>query len=386
MVSSVFHAESRAIPQLVSRLWMNHFRLCYQDGGLNRGGHSWGTPHLGCPRDEQSERLLAGVAQPARVTVSENSLGSPCVRGTLSPSMITDLEVTNAPELSSGGPPSVPSLISVVLVEEAKAGGTPRRECPRDDHDIQSLAGVAKPASVTVYDDSLGSPCVGGMLSSSDIAGRLLPVVPVGMSFPVGPMDPAGPDGPFVAGGPAGPFGTMSPSDSDPARLAHMFQGAHMGRCLRLPLTMLARLAGMLLLALLGRLGRCPHLTVTLLARMLQGALLAQMGRYLRLSLTMLARLAGILLLALLARLGRCPHLTVTLLARMLQGALLAQMGRCPRLPLTMLAWLAGMLLLALLGRLGRCPCLPPVLRYWWTLVGVHSFRGREDRSFIQVF
>ena len=36
MVSSVFHAESQAMPQLVARLWMSHFRLCYQDGGLNR--------------------------------------------------------------------------------------------------------------------------------------------------------------------------------------------------------------------------------------------------------------------------------------------------------------------------------------------------------------
>ena len=50
----------------------------------------------------------------------------------------------------------------MVLVDEANAGGTPRRECPRDDQDIRSLAGVAKPDSVTVYDDGLGSPCVGG--------------------------------------------------------------------------------------------------------------------------------------------------------------------------------------------------------------------------------
>ena len=110
------------------------------------------TPRLGCPRDEQSER------QPATVTVSENSLGSPCVGGTLFPSRITDLDVTDAPALSGGGPPSVPSRISVVLVEEAKAGGTPHRECPRDDQDIRSLAGVAKPASVTVYEESY-RPC-----------------------------------------------------------------------------------------------------------------------------------------------------------------------------------------------------------------------------------
>ena len=55
-----------------------------------------------------------------------------------------------------------------------------------------------------------------GMLSSSDIAGRLLPVVPTGGSFPVGPIDTAGPDGPVVAGGPVGPIWTMPPSDSDP--------------------------------------------------------------------------------------------------------------------------------------------------------------------------
>ena len=81
----------------------------------------------------------------------------------MSSSNITDIEVANAPELSGGGPPSVPSQISVVLVDEANMGGTPRLRCPRDDQDIWLLAGVAKPASVTVYDDSLGSPCIGGM-------------------------------------------------------------------------------------------------------------------------------------------------------------------------------------------------------------------------------
>ena len=94
----------------------------------------------------------------------------------------------------------------MVLVDEANAEGT-----PREDQDRLSLAGVAKPASVTLYDDGLGSPCVGGMLSSSDIAGRLLPVVPTGGSSPVDPIDPAGPDGPVVEGGPVGPVGTLSP-------------------------------------------------------------------------------------------------------------------------------------------------------------------------------
>ena len=112
----------------------------------------WGTPRFGCPCDDQMER------QPARGTVRDNSLGSPCVGGTLSHSGITGLDVANAPALSNGGPQSVPSRISVMLVDEANVGGTPWRECPRDDQGIRLLAGVAKPASVTVYDDEVGSP------------------------------------------------------------------------------------------------------------------------------------------------------------------------------------------------------------------------------------
>ena len=145
-----------------------------------------GTPRLGCPCDDQRER------QPARGTVSDNSLGLQSVEGTLSHSGITGLDVADAPALSGGGLQSVPSRISVVLVHGANAGGTPRRECPREDQDIRSLAGVTEPASVTVEDDGLGSLCVRGTLSSSDTVGRLLPVVPTGGSSPVGPIDPAG--------------------------------------------------------------------------------------------------------------------------------------------------------------------------------------------------
>ena len=76
-----------------------------------------------------------------------------------------DIEVTNSPELSVEEPQSVPSRISVVLVEEAKAGGTPRLGCPHVDKDLRLLAGVAKLASVTVCEDSHVSPCVGGTLT-----------------------------------------------------------------------------------------------------------------------------------------------------------------------------------------------------------------------------
>ena len=56
-----------------------------------------------------------------------------------------------------------------------------------------------------------GLPRAGETLSSLDVAGRLLPVVPAGRSSSVGGPNPAGPDDPVVAGGPVGPCGTLSP-------------------------------------------------------------------------------------------------------------------------------------------------------------------------------
>ena len=249
------------------------------------------------------------------------------------------IEVTNLPELSIGEPQSVPSRISVVLVEEAKAGGTPRLGCPRVDQDLRLLAGVAKPASVTVCENSDGSPCVGGTLSSSDLAGRLLPVVTAGIPFAVGPVDHTGP-------------------------MLQVALLARMGHCPHLTLNLLALLARMLQVALLARMGHCPRLFLTLLAwmaRMLQVALLALMGHCPRPTLNLLALLARMLQVALLARMGHCPHPTLNLLAllaRMLQVALLARMGRCPRLFLTLLAQMARMLQVALLARMGHCPRL----------------------------
>ena len=46
-----------------------------------------------------------------------------------------------------------------------------------------------------------GLPRVGETLSSLDVAGTLLPVVPAGESSSVGAANPAGRDGPVVAGG-----------------------------------------------------------------------------------------------------------------------------------------------------------------------------------------
>ena len=80
------------------------------------------------------------------------------------------MDVVNSPDVSVVEPQSVPSRISVVLVEEAKVGGAYGVECPRVDQDLRLLAGVAKPASVTVCEDSHLSPSVEETLSYPDLA------------------------------------------------------------------------------------------------------------------------------------------------------------------------------------------------------------------------
>ena len=61
---------------------------------------------------------------------------------------------------------------------------------PSGDQDLRWLAGEAKPAKVTICDDSHLSPSIEGTLSSPDLAGKLCPVVPAGIPPPVGPCWP----------------------------------------------------------------------------------------------------------------------------------------------------------------------------------------------------
>ena len=72
------------------------------------------------------------------------------------------VDVTDAPTLSVEGPRSVPSRISVVLVDGTMAGDIPGRECPHEDRDLRPQAGVTKPAGVSVGGGSTGSPRIGG--------------------------------------------------------------------------------------------------------------------------------------------------------------------------------------------------------------------------------
>ena len=85
-----------------------------------------GTLRVGRPCDDERER------QPARGTVRENSLELPSVEGLM-------LQMHQRCLVGGGGPQSVPSRISVVLVDEANAGGTPGRKCPCENKDIRPL-------------------------------------------------------------------------------------------------------------------------------------------------------------------------------------------------------------------------------------------------------
>ena len=148
----------------------------------------------------------------------------------------------SSPEESVVEPQLVPSRVSMVLVEEAKVGGARRMQCPHVDQDLRLLAGVAKPSSVTVCEDSHILHSVEKMLSSPDLTGNLFPVIPAGSPFPVGPVGPVGSCGmtslsdltifglvglvtdsvgpvcPSVARGPVGSYEMLSPCDftSDP--------------------------------------------------------------------------------------------------------------------------------------------------------------------------
>ena len=183
-------------------------------------------------------------------------------------------------------PQSVPSRVSVVLVEETEVRGA---ECL-----VSGLADEVVRWSAGATSLSSGTECMTGALRP-------------------------------------GAAGTLSPYLYNPVGSL-----AHVGHFPHLTLTLLALLARMgrcpcltpTLLALLARVVRCPRLTLTLLA------LLAHVGRCPRLTMNPLALLARVgccprltlTMLALWARLGLCPHLVRYLMGRW------DRLGRCPRL------------------------------------------------------
>ena len=123
------------------------------------------------------------------------------------PREAVDMEMRSYSVSSVMKPQSVPSRISVVLVEETEVRGADCLASVPVDRAVRLLAGAACPASVTVCEDCVMMPGAvgtlspsdsdsvrhvgpGGTLSSSDLAGILFPVVPAGIL--VGPVGPVG--------------------------------------------------------------------------------------------------------------------------------------------------------------------------------------------------
>ena len=106
------------------------------------------------PCDDHERQPLAGTNRPLGGTVSEGDTRSPCGGGGRCPSGIVGrllpVYVTNSPALSVEGPRSVPSRISVVLVDGTMAGDTPGRECPCEGGIWRPRAGETRPAGASV--------------------------------------------------------------------------------------------------------------------------------------------------------------------------------------------------------------------------------------------
>ena len=199
------------------------------------------------------QRLMAEtqIRQPAPVVASESAGLENLLRSLLSgqldpgggasriavPREAVAMEMRSSSVSSVVAPQSVPSRISVVLVEEAEVRGAECLASAPVDKDLRLLADVACPASVTVCEDCVMSPGVvgtlspsgsdyvcpvgpDGKLSLSDLAGILFPAVPAGIPFKVGSVGHVGLCGTLSPSdsdsvGPIGPYGTLSPSDSD---------------------------------------------------------------------------------------------------------------------------------------------------------------------------
>ena len=118
-------------------------------------------------------------------------------------------------------PQSVPSRISVVLVEETEVWGAECLASVPVDKAVRLLAGATCPSSGTCCDAGAMMSGAVGTLSPS-ISGSVGPVGHVGTLSPpdsvsVGPVGPFGTLSPSDSDsvGPVGPYGTLSPSDSD---------------------------------------------------------------------------------------------------------------------------------------------------------------------------
>ena len=194
------------------------------------------TPGRECPHDDVGMLPQMGTVRMSDDRVPATNIELPYGGG------VSSLPgVTGSPLPGEADGPQLGSWrVAVVRVDENPAGDTSGRKCPHAEQNRQW------PSDVSELHGGPGSPCVGEMLTSPEVTGNVLPVMPAGGS----PLAGAGPDGPVVAGGPVGPCEMPSPSSCgnlDPLEHSVMDYAGPDGRHVAVGRTMLTRLDSMLM-------------------------------------------------------------------------------------------------------------------------------------------
>ena len=154
---------------------------CYPAGPWFAGGHVGPDDYL-------------KVLEPLEHSVLDHA--DPAGRHADIPDTVESLEHSvkfpAAPVLLADGPQLDSWQVAVVWVDETPAGDTSGWKCP------SAAQNRRRPSDMSELHGGPGSPCVGEMLTSPEVTGNVLQVVPAGGSPLAGAVNPAGPDGPVV--------------------------------------------------------------------------------------------------------------------------------------------------------------------------------------------
>ena len=166
------------------------------------------TPGRECPHDDFEMRLQMGTTKMSDDSVPDTNIKSPygglasSLSGVTGSSCPVDFPVAPVDGHKLGS-----WQVAVVRVDGTPAGDTSGRKCSRAEQNRR------RPSDVSKLHGGPGSLCGGReMLTSPEVTGSVILVVPAGGPPLAGAVNPAGPDGPVVAGGPVGPCEMPSPS------------------------------------------------------------------------------------------------------------------------------------------------------------------------------
>ena len=149
------------------------------------------TPGRECPHDDVGMRPQMGTVRMSDDRVPATNIELPYGGGASSLPGVTGsplpVNFPAAPVLLADGPQLGSWQVVVMQIDETPAGDTSGRKCPRAEQNRR------RPSDVSELHGGPGSPCVGEILTSPEVTGNVLPVVPAGGSPLAGAVNPAGP-------------------------------------------------------------------------------------------------------------------------------------------------------------------------------------------------